>query len=219
MAEKYGTIPPKWTKEWWEYFWYYYKWHVIITAAALILVAVTIVQCASRPVYDMYVVYAGHKNYTEEQSRSIENIIAPSVSDVDGNGKTLVMFKPYMFGDRAGSEEYDYAIQTKLDLSMGDDCTFIYLFDKAQAQVQLNKSAVSDIFVPAKQWCDTEGKEVLTSQDGTGYAANLSESAVLNENGVYCEDLYIMVKQNYKDDEKNMTAFESAKAAASMLVR
>ena len=31
MAEKYGTVPKKFTSAWWEYFWDYYKWHTIAT--------------------------------------------------------------------------------------------------------------------------------------------------------------------------------------------
>ena len=48
MAEKYGEVPPKFTKKWWEYFWDYYKWHVIITVVAVLIASVTIVQCATR---------------------------------------------------------------------------------------------------------------------------------------------------------------------------
>ena len=47
MAEKYGEVPPKFTKKWWEYFWDYYKWHVIITVVAVLIASVTIVQCAT----------------------------------------------------------------------------------------------------------------------------------------------------------------------------
>ena len=43
MAEKYGEVPPKFTKKWWEYFWDYYKWHVIITVVAVLIASVT--QC------------------------------------------------------------------------------------------------------------------------------------------------------------------------------
>ena len=52
MAEKYGEVPPKFTKKWWEYFWDYYKWHVIITVVAVLIASVTIVQCATRPKYE-----------------------------------------------------------------------------------------------------------------------------------------------------------------------
>ena len=34
MAEKYGTVPPKYTAKWWQYIWDYYKWHIIITVIA-----------------------------------------------------------------------------------------------------------------------------------------------------------------------------------------
>ena len=76
MAEKYGEVPPKFTKKWWEYFWDYYKWHVIITVVAVLIASVTIVQCATRPKYDMNVVYAGHMNYSEEEINKLKEIIS-----------------------------------------------------------------------------------------------------------------------------------------------
>ena len=51
--EKYGTIPPKFTKEWWEYFWDYYKVHTICTVAAIVIIVSTIVQCANSPEYEV----------------------------------------------------------------------------------------------------------------------------------------------------------------------
>ena len=75
MAEKYGEVPPKFTKKWWEYFWDYYKWHVIITVVAVLIASVTIVQCATRPKYDMNVVYAGHMNYSELAHRPLRKDI------------------------------------------------------------------------------------------------------------------------------------------------
>lgn len=219
MAEKYGTIPPKWTKAWWEYFWYYYKWRVIVTAAAVLMAAVTIVQCATRTEYDMYITYAGHKNYSDPQTERMEQLITANSADADGDGKTAVLFRQLMFSDTAGSEEYDYAIQTKLDLSMSDECSFIYLFDEAQAQHQLSKTAVSDLFVPADEWAPGTDAKTLTASDGTAYAVSLADSALLKDNEIYREDLYIMVKHNYKEDEENTIAFDSSINIAGMLVK
>ena len=80
MAEKYGEVPPKFTKKWWEYFWDYYKWHVIITVVAVLIASVTIVQCATRQKYDMNVVYAGHMNYSEEEINKLKEIISERIS-------------------------------------------------------------------------------------------------------------------------------------------
>ena len=146
MAEKYGEVPPKFTKKWWEYFWDYYKWHVIITVVAVLIASVTIVQCATRPKYDMNVVYAGHMNYSEEEINKLKEIISERISDIDGNGENSVLLSTLVFADNAGSEEYDYAIQTKLDLTFTDDCSFIYLMDKANVDAQMQKEVVDQIY-------------------------------------------------------------------------
>ena len=78
-------------KKWWEYFWDYYKWHVIITVVAVLIASVTIVQCATRPKYDMNVVYAGHMNYSEEEINNLKEIISEHISDIDGNGENSVL--------------------------------------------------------------------------------------------------------------------------------
>ena len=103
MAEKYGEVPPKFTKKWWEYFWDYYKWHVIITVVAVLIASVTIVQCATRPKYDMNVVYAGHMNYSEEEINKLKEIISERISDIDGNGENSVLLSTLVFADNAGS--------------------------------------------------------------------------------------------------------------------
>lgn len=219
MAEKYGTIPPKYTKEWWAYFWEYYRWHVIITVAAVLITAVTIAQCASRPVYDEYVTYAGHKQYSDKQAERIEQLMAAEIEDADGNGENAVLLRQLMFSDTAGSEEYDYALQTKLDLSMSDECTFVYLFDKALAERQLSKTSVGDLFVPVSEWSQSSDVAGLAAADGTVYAASLTDSSVLKENDLYNDDLYIMVKRNYKDDEKNNASFSGAFNIARMFIK
>ena len=44
MAEKYGTIPKRFTPEWWEYFWMYYKVHTIAITLVILAVAITVYQ-------------------------------------------------------------------------------------------------------------------------------------------------------------------------------
>ncbi len=219
MAEKYGTAPPRWTKAWWGYFWDYYKWHVIITAAAVLIVAFTIGQCATRAKYDMAVVYAGHMNYSRTETDKLRKIVADNISDIDGNGEISVLFQSLVFADSAGAEEYDYAIQTKLDVSFMEDDTFIYLFDEEQAQSQLRKDAADQIFIPLDFLAEDTNLKTLTAEDGTPYAVSLEESGILKENNIYCDDLYIMIRQNYGDSDESVTAHENSIDAARALVK
>ena len=219
MAEKYGEVPPKFTKKWWEYFWDYYKWHVIITVVAVLIASVTIVQCATRPKYDMNVVYAGHMNYSEEEINKLKEIISERISDIDGNGENSALLSTLVFADNAGSEEYDYAIQTKLDLKFTDDCSFIYLMDKANVDAQMQKEVVDQIYDCTDSFIDSSSDKVVKAADGKGYAVNLKDSRLLKDNGIYCDDLYILIRRNYKDDEKNTQAHDDSIAVAEALVK
>ena len=172
MAEKYGEVPPKFTKKWWEYFWDYYKWHVIITVVAVLIASVTIVQCATRPKYDMNVVYAGHMNYSEEEINKLKEIISERISDIDGNGENSALLSTLVFADNAGSEEYDYAIQTKLDLTFTDDCSFIYLMDKANVDAQMQKEVVDQIYDCTDSFIDSSSDKVVKAADGKGALKN-----------------------------------------------
>lgn len=213
MAEKYGEIPPRFTKQWWDYVWYYYKWHIIITVLAVIIAAVTIVQCATRTRYDMTVVYAGHKNYSETEINRIQEILSEYISDIDGNGEKNVMFMPLMFVDNAGSEEYDYAMQTKLDVSFTDDYTFIYLMDKQEAELYLHRENVDSTFVPVGDYISDvtlDWSDLLTADNDTAYGVNVSGNSLFTENDIYCDDLYAFVAVTSKTDEKNKLSQEEA---------
>lgn len=218
MAEKYGEIPQRFTKAWWEYCAYYYKWHVIITLAAIVIAAVTIVQCATRTRYDMTVVYAGHKSYSEEEVARFQELASQYVTDIDENGECNVMLMPLMFVDNPGSEEYDYAIQTKLDMSFTDKYTYVYLMDRAEAELYLNRENIADTFEDFTFYAPDASGEVLFAPDGVGYAVSLTDSAPLKNNDIYCEDLFVLVAKNNRDDAKSMLAHDDAIITARKLI-
>lgn len=220
MAEKYGTVPPKWTKEWWDYFWYYYKWRVLFIAFAVVCVAVTVTQCVTRERYDMTVTYAGQKMYTEEEITRLTDGIEEYIDDVDGNGKKSVFFQQLNFMNTPGSEEYDYASQTKLDLEFHNEQSFLFLHDLAELENMVGRDSAKEIYVPVSEWADVmPDEELLYSKDGTAYAVNLKGSAFLAQNGIYRDDLYVILRRNYKDDEKNNLAFSSSVKTANNLIK
>lgn len=219
MAEKYGEVPPRFTKEWREYFWYYYKWHTIITVIAVIIAAVTIVQCVNRPKYDMSMIYAGHMNYSEEETEKLREIISEYITDIDGNGENSIYFQTLMFSDSAGNEEYDYAIQSKLDLTFMDDCTFIYFMDEIEAMLYIQRDSIDETFENTDIYAENTGTEILRAEDGTGYAVSLKDSDILKENNIYCDDLYLLIRTNFDNDEKNIQSHEDALNIAKMLIQ
>lgn len=219
MAEKYGNIPPRFTKEWWGYFWYYYKWRVIGIAFAAAIVIVTIVQCASRPKYDMYITYAGHKAYSDNLVQVMQDSFNEHITDIDGNGHKSVMFRQMTFYENAGSEEMDSAMQTKLDFTFTDDCSYIYFMDRVEAEIYINRESAQRLFADTQEWAKDTDAEILTAQDGTGYAVNLKDSSFFKERELYCEDLYLLIRTNTKDDEKNKQAYEDSLKIAEILLK
>lgn len=212
MAEKYGTVPDRWTKEWWDYFWYYYKWRVILIAFAILCVVFTVAQCAMREKYDLTVTYAGHMMYSEEEVNRLTAGISEYIDDVDGNGEKSVFFQQLNFMDTMGSEEYDYASQSKLDLEFHNEQSFLFLYDGKELQNMLGRDYADEIYVPVSEW----------AQDADGdleYAVSLKDSAFFAENNIYSEDLYLVVRRNYKDDEKNVLAWESSVRIANNLIK
>ena len=218
MAEKYGTIPPRFTRAWWDYILYYYKWHIIITLVAVIVAAVTIVQCANRPKYDMTVTYAGHMNYSEGEAERLTELLNGYVSDTDGNGEQSVFFQRFMFSGASGHEEYDYAVQTRLDMSFTEKTTALYLMDREEAEFYLNRDNIADAFVNTDVYADTDA-EILRAADGTGYAVDLSNSTLLKENDIYCDDLYVLVRTNNTGNEENIQVFADATNIAKELIK
>lgn len=219
MAEKYGEIPPRFTKQWWDYVWYYYKWHITITVFAIIIASVTMVQCATRTRYDMTVVYAGHMNYSDDEIIRLQELLSEHITDIDENDEKNVMFMPLMFADNPGSEEYDYAMQTKLDLSFTDDYTFIYLMDKSEAELYLQRESIADTFENTDLYAENTDAEILRASDGTGYAVSLRNSALLKNNNIYCEDLYILIAKNNDDNEKRAISHGDALNTARELIK
>ena len=88
--EKYGTVPKRFTKLWWEYFWDYYKWHTISVAFVSILILVTAVQCATQVKYDMTITVAGDKYLSEDIQSQLSGELGEVIEDCDENGERNV---------------------------------------------------------------------------------------------------------------------------------
>ncbi len=220
MAEKYGTVPPRWTKEWWGYFWDYYKLHTILIAAAVLFTAYTVGQCAMKEKYDLTITNTGHIIYSEDQLESMEAAFSSLADDVDGNGEKSVFVNQINFMNNPGSEEYDYASQMKLDAEFSNKCSFLFIFDGSELNNALNRQGISELYVPVSDWAeDMPSEDMLVSKDGAAYAVKLDNSAFMTENNIYCTDMYIVVRRNYRNDEKNNLAYDSSVRIANTLIK
>lgn len=218
--EKYGEIPPRFSGAWFGYIWEYYKWHILGTVFAIVLIAVWLFQCTHRVKYDMTIVYAGHMTYSEEQQAKICEKAAEYIPDIDGNEKVNIYFQPLVFSDKAGNEEYDYAVQTKLDLTFVDDYAYIYLMDEIETALYMQRDSITDIFEPVSAFADgTDAKTFSGESDGIAHAVSLAGSSILKENGIDSDNLYLMVRKNTNpDEEKDIKSHDGAIEFAKALM-
>ncbi|MGN0183258.1 MAG: hypothetical protein ACI4DP_12760 [Candidatus Ornithomonoglobus sp.] len=225
MAEHYGVVPKRFTKEWWPYYWMYYKWQTIGIAFALVLIIVTMVQCATKEKYDVIVNYIGETYFEPETAEGIEAALEPLIEDVDGNGENNVFFQQLTLNNTAGSEEMDYTLQMKHDVGLTDETSYLYMYDKEEAELMLGRESADDVYLPLSEWCDTldteaaEGSDILCSESGVPMAVLAEDSELLKSVGMDTTGLYIAVRKNYSDEEINMAAYRSAAVMANAILK
>lgn len=218
MAEKYGTIPDKFTRAWWDYIWCYYKWWILGVLFALMCITITAVQCATSPKYDITMTYAGFKMYDEDAVERLKENLAEYIDDVNENGEKLVNFQQLNFTNDQTNAQYEMALMTKLDLELQMGENHIFLFDKQELDKMMSRDYYDDIFLETSQWSGVRDEELLyKGENGKAYAVNLKNSRLLKELNIYRDDLYITIHQNYSDDEEITKAYQSALKLASAL--
>lgn len=218
--EKYGTIPPKFTKQWWSYFWDYYKIHTISICAAAVLIGTTVYQCATQTKYDLSVSYIGTQDITEEQEAKLSEIIKPEIDEITGNNEIDIYYMTYPINpnntDKSASE-YEYAMQMKYTAELQAGTTDIYIMSRDNAEA---KKTYSDCFTEISELTDS-ADDVLTDDSGRAYAVSLKNSRALKEAGIDSSDMYLSLRLLYEMNEKKdeyVLNHENALKAAGLLL-
>ena len=219
MAEKYGTIPPKFTHAWFDYVWTYYKWHIIIPLAVILFTLVTMYQCTHRPQYDAELIYAGHVVFSDTQIDEIPAGLAQYVDDVNGDGEKTVFFQQINFSDEPGMEEMDYNMQMKLDLQFQRGETFLFIYDKSETDIMIARESAELIYLPVTEWADTmPDEDMLYTKDGIPYAVSLADNKKIKDIGINTDDIYLTLRINYSDSDDIAQKYENAKKLANALI-
>ncbi len=221
MAEHYGVVPKRFTKEWWPYFWMYYKWQTIGIALAILIIAVTIVQCATKEKYDVTVNYIGETYFSEEVVSNLELVLEPLIEDVDGNGENNLFFQQLTLTNKTGSEEMDYALQMKHDVELSGESSFLYMYDTSEAKLMLARETADDVYMKLSDWVteDIPEDRILLSDSGEALAISAEGSKLLESAGMNTENLYIAIRINYSDEDTNKAAQRSAIAMANAILK
>lgn len=221
--EKYGQVPKKFTKEWWEWLWEYYKLHICVTLVVLFATGLTIYQVKTKIHYDLYITYMGTSMPIEGQTSAIEDEWNSILPDVNGNGKTEVFFQTMTdLGENASSVlggqsvEYTAAIETKktVELQMGE--SFVFIISKHQMDTWYAHGLTDDVFVPSDVWLSN--KDVEKAPDAAANCfVKLPEGNPLEKNGFAAdEELYIAVRSiRDNEDEDEVKKIQQAAFTAA----
>ena len=221
MAEKYGTIPKKFTKAWWEYFWMYYKFHTIAVVAVVLAIGFTVYQNLTTEKFDTVLTYAGSNYYSEDVVTKLCQTLSPLCDDLDENSEKSLNFLQYQLSEEISDPEYAYAISTKLMLTIAEDEAYIYIMDKGIAERYIGEDTSSCAFAPLKDWlaADISGKETFSAH-GLDYGIELSDCKLLNDIGADFSGQYLFIRYYPREDriKQQLEGYKSAIALANKIL-
>ncbi len=222
--EKYGTIPPGFTKAWWEYVWEYYKIHIIGTIVAVVLVVTTAVQCASRVEYDLDIMHISADIIdTEAVCTALERDLGASLTDATGDEEirifvTSIPVVPVNPQGYSEAEKFNIQLMTKVDVELTFGEKRLILASEGVAQMMKDKVSYYGYMEDLSGLGDY-GEKALVAEDGRTYAVSVSGNSVLEAAGIDTNGLYLMVRTELgENDEKLLVMHKNAVSAAKYIL-
>ncbi len=219
--EKYGTIPKKFTKAWWEYFWEYYKLHTIITLFVIFMISSLIYSNVTRTRYDMYVSYVGTSPFFDISREYFEELLVPVTEEITENDKIDISFDTYSFDASAEQDPANAEMVSAMTMKFmaeleAGDC-YLYFITKGNLEGYYGLTdGMADVSLYA------EGAEnVYTDENGRACAISLAGNEKLTKAGIDCSDLYLAVRSLYerdKKDENKTKIYENSLKIAEFIV-
>lgn len=220
MAEKYGTIPKRFTKQWWGYFWEYYKVPTIVIAAVVIAAVSTVYSIITEPKYDFYMTYALGGYVEPEAINKVDNVLSEYIEDTNQNTQKLVSSQCYTFSDNEQDLQYLNTMITRLYLDFVSDEVMLFVFSEDKIKYYFDSTTLQGAFKPVSEWLINDDENLKKfSFYGENYAVSLKDSKILKDAGIECDDLYVAVRAYETDDEAVLSRMRSAAAAANELIK
>ncbi|MBR5270749.1 MAG: hypothetical protein IKV64_01045 [Clostridia bacterium] len=218
MAEKYGEVPPRFTKKWWEYFWDYYKWHTVTVICIIAAIVLTVVQIKNREEYDLNILVGTYSHMTTESVESLTNELEEKINDVDANGESNIMLLYNGFSDSVEQREYDSVMKARFSLYLQEDKSFIFIVDEQSSQLLLDIDYCDEMYVPSSELVsNTDGG--LKGADGVVYGIPLKNSTLLKKHKINGENLYLILRESFKDNTLNTKAFDESLKLVEELIK
>lgn len=221
MAERYGTIPKIFTKEWWPYFWMYYKWHTIAVVAVVGAIVMTAVQMSQNKISDFTINYIGIRNSDENTELKLQEEIEKLISDIDENGETNADIRYVAIGTGEVMSEVEYAMVMKHDVELTDKNSYLYLYEEAPAKMLLGREGSEDVYVNVEEWYGGNIDEVITykSVSGKPIALSVEGNQFLENMGIDTKGLYLALKAEYSKEEINTKSYKEALGVVDAILK
>lgn len=201
--EKYGTVPKKFTKAWWEYFWEYYKIHVIAVCVVGSMIGITAYQFITNPEHDVTVTYVGTSLYQENSHEKIQNELVKIIDDVDGNNKKSVFFQSIdevspVVEVEAPQFRMGFMMKKNFEYQTGE--TYLFLMDKKELDSHFMNDADAYGFILADEWLEDKNAKRAEGK-ASRHFVKLSDTDFLDEFGFSTDGVYMGIYE-LREDQK-----------------
>lgn len=224
--EKYGTVPDKFTREWWDHIWYYYKWHIISVLGLIFIFTVTGVQCASRINYDARICYLGNEYYSDESQLAVMcGELGNVVVDVNGNEKNQVEFYQLTIakeGTQNALTEYNSAMLTKAAMEFQTGESYLFLLSQQELDRMTKRESDERVFVNPREYIEGEIDEsTLVMQGEIACAINIEGNAFLQKYNLTKEPVFLAVRNMRSrdmEDKEQLEKYDNAVKLANYIL-
>ncbi len=200
MAEKYGEVPKRFTKKWWEYFWDYYKVHTIIILVILISVIYTVNHYVTAPEYEFNIAYSAESNIPLGEEELFRQKLSQFVTDSDGDGKDGVAIIQNSFISGMEDAQMERMMIARMQLEMTDEETIVYILSEDKLKYMIDAPEMEGAFLPVNDWLDIEiDDDKFYMSNEKAYAVRLNGSKMLENYNISADNLYIGVR-NYNEE-------------------
>lgn len=217
--EKYGTVPPRFTKDWWGHYWHYYKLHIIFGLIMLIAVIYLVVGLVNKVEYDLNIEIVTEDGLlTPDTTEMFKEKTKSLANDVTGDNEIQIEYQ---------NELYSSAIEKNMNYIQQNNALITRIMaevELAEKQIYIVNRTTADYLVdfecmlPVKSWSEDAldksiYKEVFFSLEG---------NAEFSKMGFDTSNLYIGVielRDKVKDDEALRAKQENAKYVAGELIK
>ncbi len=220
MAEKYGEVPKRFTREWWEYFWDYYRIHTIVTLVILVAVIYTVNHYVTAPEYEFNIAYFAESNIPQGEEELFRQKLSQFVTDSDGDGKDGVAIIQNSFVSGVLDIQMEQTMITRMQLEMTDEDTIVYILSEDKLKYMMDAPEMEGAFLPVSQWLDTEvDDDKLYMSNGNACAIRINGSKMLDNYRINSDNLYIGVRSYNKElSDKMKEKIADAKRIANAIV-